>query len=109
MNNKALGKHLKSAREKQNISVKKLAAMTKLTVDTIRALESGKRPPGIETLIVLCNALKVSPDYLLSAEVDKTLVNRQKKSPALFDSVFRLTNSEKMRIEDIARILSKRR
>jgi len=109
MNNKAFGKHLRSAREKQNISVRKLASMANLTVDSIRALESGKRTPGIKTLIEICNALKINPDYLLSAEVDKTLTNRQKESPALFDSVFRLTPSEKMRIEDIARILSKKR
>lgn len=105
MNTKAFGKHLKLIREKQNISVSDFCAMTGFSKDTIWDLEAGKRPPGLETLVTICNTLNISPEYLLSAEFDPAFGKIGEKSPALMDSLFSLSFSEVTRIKDILQIV----
>lgn len=105
MNEKSFGKHLKLIREKRNISVTEFSAMTKLSKDAIWDLEAGKRPPGLETLMTICQTLEISPDYLLSAEFEPAFARIQKKSPALMDSIFSLSFPEVKRIKDALQIV----
>lgn len=105
MYTKAFGKHVKLARAKMNLTPADLAKKTNLSINTIWGIESGRRPVSIETLITVCNALEISPDYLLSADLNPNFKDFEDKHPALFSQIFNLTYPEKKRIEDIARIL----
>lgn len=109
MHTKSFGRHLKLARMKKNLKPAGLAQQSGLNIETIRSIESGKRPPSLLTLIAVSQALDVSPDYLLSAETNQTLQDARGKNPELFDLIFSMTYSEKKRLEDIANLLIEHR
>ncbi|MDO4272001.1 MAG: helix-turn-helix transcriptional regulator, partial [Candidatus Saccharibacteria bacterium] len=46
-----------------------LAEMIEMSPAYIRQIECGNRKPSLETLIVLCNTLHVSPEYLLEGDL----------------------------------------
>lgn len=109
MHKKAFGKHLKLTCSKQHLKPKVLAKKAGLNIETIRSAESGKRAPSIFTLIAISNALEVSPEYLLSADCNQTLLEAKQKYPELFDLIFDLTYPEKKRLEDTAKVMIKQR
>lgn len=107
MYTKAFGKHVKLARVKMSLSPADLAKKTNLSINTIWGIESGRRPVSIETLVTLCNALEISPDYLLTADLSPVFKDFEVKHSELFNQIFNLTYPEKKRIEDIVAILHK--
>lgn len=103
MHNKSFGKHIKLARLKNQLKPQELATQANLSIETIWSIESGKRTPSIDTLITLSNILHVSPEYLLSADINSNFVNALQYSE--LSNVFDLTLSEFKRIEDIVKII----
>lgn len=69
MNQKEFGKNLQHYREKAGLSQEQLAEQVERSTIFISYLERGIRHPGLETLILLANALDVSIDNLLGQEV----------------------------------------
>lgn len=106
---KPLGKHLKLARVKKNLTSKELAKLIGVSVDTIWAWESGARPPALDALISIINVLEISPDYLLSSEFSPVLIAAKENDSDLYANIFKLTSSELDRVQDIMHILVKNR
>ena len=65
-----IGKRIKKFRMERNLSQEKLAEMINTTNNHISRIEIGQRIPGIETLILIANALNVSVDDLLEDSLE---------------------------------------
>jgi len=60
-----IGIRIKSKRESKKLTQEELAELTGLTNNYISNIERTRSKPSIETLIKICNALEVTPDYIL--------------------------------------------
>lgn len=95
MNKRAFGQRLKQSRKDQNFTSDKLAEKCDMNPVFVRQIESGIRLPSIENFILLCNAIQVSPAYLLGAdlkydeqdEVQKLAMQIRALSPKQFEMV----------------------
>lgn len=65
MDTKAIGKRIKAAREKKGITQERLAEIVGLSPMHVSVIERGTKPPKLETLVNIANALDVSADSLL--------------------------------------------
>lgn len=70
INKISFGKKLKKIRTEKGLTAEKLAEACDLSVIFLRQIESGKKLPSISNLVRLCNALKISPDYLLADDLN---------------------------------------
>ena len=62
---KKIGSRIKAARESKKLTQEELAELTGLTNNYISNIERTRSKPSIETLVKICNALEVTPDYIL--------------------------------------------
>lgn len=70
MNQAALGKRIKAAREKKNMTQEELAAAVDYGVGHISVIERGVKPPKLDKLVAIANILGVGTDYLLQDDLD---------------------------------------
>ena len=54
---------LRHSRERQALSRAELARLASLSVETIRAYESGRRKPTLKSLTAILDALKLDPSW----------------------------------------------
>ena len=73
MNN--FGTRLRKVRLDKGITMEKLAELADTTEIAIRSYEKSRRYPNSVMLIKLCNALKVTPNYLLQDEIKYNLID----------------------------------
>ena len=73
MDQKAIGKRIKSAREKKGLTQEQLAEQVNLSPMHIRVIERGNKLPRLETLINIANVLDVSADILLQDVVNNQI------------------------------------
>lgn len=74
MNQKAIGRRIKAAREKTCLTQEQLAELVDLSPMHVSVIERGVKLPKLETLINIANILDVSADELL-----QDVVNNQTK------------------------------
>lgn len=74
-----IGDRIRYIRRKQNLTIEKLAELTGLSNGSIRSYEHSERYPNLDSLIKLCNVLKVTPDYLLQDEIYYNLISNKNK------------------------------
>jgi len=60
-----IGIRIKAARESKKLKQEGLAEITGLANNYISNIECARSKPSIETLIKICNALELTPDYIL--------------------------------------------
>lgn len=65
MDTKYIGRRIKAARERKGLTQEQLAELVDLSPMHISVLERGAKPPKLETLINIANALGVTADVLL--------------------------------------------
>lgn len=65
MNEKAIGRRIKAARERKKLTQEQLAELVDLSPMHISVIERGVKLPKLETLINIANILDVSADVLL--------------------------------------------
>ena len=65
MNEKAIGRRIKAARESKQLTQEQLAELVDLSPMHISVIERGVKLPKLETLINIANILDVSADVLL--------------------------------------------
>ncbi len=70
MDQKAIGHRIKLAREQCGLTQEELAEILDMSPMHISVLERGAKPPKLETLVNIANALRVSADTLLQDVVD---------------------------------------
>ena len=73
MDQKAIGKRIKSAREKKGLTQEQLAEQVNLRPMHISVIERGNKLPRLETLINIANVLDVSADILLQDVVNNQI------------------------------------
>ncbi|NBO55078.1 MAG: XRE family transcriptional regulator [Actinobacteria bacterium] len=61
-----IARRLKAEREKKNLSQTALADRAGVDRKTVHRIEHGHFSPNMETFILLCDALKLDPNALLS-------------------------------------------
>ncbi len=64
-----IGKRLCARRNQMNLTQEQLAERANVTAQTISYAELGKKAMRADTIIGVCNALKISADYLLFGEM----------------------------------------
>ena len=74
MNQKAVGRRIKAAREQKRLTQEQLAELVDLSPMHVSVIERGVKLPKLETLINIANGLDVSADVLL-----QDVVNNQTK------------------------------
>ena len=74
MDQKAIGRRIKVARERKGLTQEELAEEVDLSPMHVSVIERGVKLPKLETLINIANALDVSADVLL-----QDVVNNQTK------------------------------
>lgn len=67
-----IGKRLYGRRKQLDMTQEELAEQANVTGQTISAAESGKKAMRADTIVRVCKALKISPDYLLLGDVTET-------------------------------------
>ena len=70
MDQVALGKRIKAARERVGMTQEDLAAAVDYSVDHVSVVERGVKPPKLEKLVAIANVLKVGTDELLQDNLD---------------------------------------
>ena len=61
----ALGKRIKAARERAGMTQEELAAAVDYSVDHMSVVERGVKAPKLDKLVAIANVLKVGTDELL--------------------------------------------
>ena len=69
MNQAALGKRIKTAREKKNMTQEELAAAVDYSVDHMSVIERGVKAPKLDKLVSIANVLGVGTDELLQDDL----------------------------------------
>lgn len=66
-----LGMKIRRIRREKFLTQEQLAEMTGISASFLGHIERGTRVASVDTLVSLCNALRVSPNFLLSASLDE--------------------------------------
>ena len=90
-----VGKRIKEIRLENKMTQVMLAEKTGLSEMAIYSYESGKRLPALEPLVLLSNALNVSPEALLCDYVDNL---SGMKGNSILNKVNRLSSQDRDRI-----------
>lgn len=98
-----IGSRIKAAREKKQITQEELAGLLDMSTTHISVIERGVKPPRLETLIRIANALDVSSDYLLMDILDNPA---DVVAGELSEIISKLSPKEKEKALTIIRVLS---
>lgn len=77
----ALGKRIKAAREKACMTQEELAAAVDYSVDHMSVVERGVKAPKLEKLVAIANALNIGTDELLQDDLNTATMLQPRKSP----------------------------
>ncbi len=95
MDAKAVGRRIKAAREKRNMTQEDLAALIDISPTHVSVIERGAKILRMDTFVAIANVLEVSADELLVDVVDHAATGvASELSAAIAD----LPNEEKKRI-----------
>lgn len=68
-----LGRNIHKARRDRGLSSDRLSELCDVTPAYLRQVEAGSKTPSLPFFVALCNELNVSPSFLLSGVVNKTV------------------------------------
>ena len=69
-----LGERIRQQRTLAKMTQEKLAEKAGISLSFLGHIERGNRKASLETIVNICNALKVSPDLLLQDSLDNDLL-----------------------------------
>ncbi|MBS4536530.1 helix-turn-helix transcriptional regulator [Clostridium sp. D2Q-14] len=107
INKVMFGKRLKEIRKLRNMTSNKLAEVCKIEPSFVRQIESAAKYPSIPVFVKLCNALRVSPEYLLKDSLDE--IDEPDNLKALYNKLKNLTPNEIELVTDILEDILKHR
>jgi len=105
MNNLSFGRHLQLARKEKKLTVKELASFTNISARSIQQIECGNRSTSLPVLIQFCNALDITPQYLLSGDLNQSLSEKESEYTKIMDTILRLPKREYLLLEDMIHLL----
>ena len=65
-----LGRKIRDTRKALSMTQEQLAEQVGISASFLGHIERGSRVASLETLVALCNTLRVTPQYLLSASLN---------------------------------------
>jgi len=65
MDLKNAGKIIKNLRKTKHLSQAKLAEICSISEGHVKNIESGSKPPGLDVLVRICNALGIPIEYII--------------------------------------------
>ena len=78
-----------------------LAEKSGISCSFVGHIERGEKKFSIGTLVALCNAMKISPNYLLQDSVDVDVLNNSvdvgQQNKALFDDLMNVLHEHRIR------------
>ena len=87
MEKNGLGKRLNAVRKDKGLTSDKLSEMCNINATYLRQIEGGTKMPSLPVFISICNALKVSPDYLLRDELEENEITAIRDIEELWEEV----------------------
>lgn len=86
MDKKVLGKQINSVRKDRGLTADRVSELCNINATYLRQIEGGVKMPSLPVFISICNALKVSPDYLLQEVLEKNEVSKIKELEMLWEN-----------------------
>ena len=86
MEKKGLGKRINFVRKDRNFTADKLSELCNINATYLRQIEGGAKMPSLPVFIDICNALKLSPDYLLQDDLAENEVSRIRELAELWEN-----------------------
>ncbi len=99
----AIGSRIRAARDRKGLTQEDLAELVELSSSHISVLERGVKPPKLDTLVNIANALDVSADTLLQDVVDHSAEGVANELAA---DIMKLPANERTRIINAIRALT---
>lgn len=84
MDLKLLGLNIKNSRKNIKLTQAQLAEMTNLSTVHISHIEGGSVKMSVDSLINICNALKITPNDILWGQFNTTSYNKDNTGKSLF-------------------------
>lgn len=86
MNEKRFGKRINMARKDRGYTADRLSELCNINATYLRQIEGGTKVPSLPVFINICNALKISPDYLLRDSLTDNEVSKIRELTELWES-----------------------
>lgn len=83
---KGLGKRINMVRKDRGFTADSLSELCNINATYLRQIEGGIKMPSLPVFIAICNALKISPDYLLQDVLVENEVSKIKELAELWES-----------------------
>ena len=86
METKGLGKRINMVRKDRGFTADRLSELCSINATYLRQIEGGTKVPSLPVFINICNALKISPDYLLRDALGDNEVSDIRELAELWES-----------------------
>jgi len=86
MEEKGLGRRINMVRKDRGLTADRLSELCSINATYLRQIEGGTKIPSLPVFINICNALKISPDYLLRDALEYNEVSRIRELAELWES-----------------------
>ncbi len=86
MDEKGLGKRINMVRKDRGFTADKLSELCNINATYLRQIEGGAKMPSLSVFIAICNALKISPDYLLQDVLVENEISRIRELTELWEN-----------------------
>ncbi len=100
------GTRMRAFRESKNMTITHLAELCNSSENVIRGYEKSRRLPNVEMMIRICNALEITPNFLLQ---DALTFEINKDRNHLYNIIDNLTPSQVSFVEDFLTTLHKQK
>jgi transcriptional regulator with XRE-family HTH domain len=87
MKEKGLGKRINIVRKDRGFTTDKLSELCNINATYLRQIEGGIKMPSLPVFIDICNALKISPNYLLQDMLVDNEVSKINELTELWETV----------------------
>lgn len=101
---RGFGVRVRKIRKERNMTIVKLAELCDSSENVIRNYEKSRRLPQVDMLIRICNALRVSPDYLLQ---DELVYQERQMNEELLQKINRLSPKNMSVLTEMIDVLEK--
>ena len=86
MEDKGLGKRINMVRKDRKFTADRLSELCNVNATYLRQIEGGTKVPSLPVFINICNALKISPDYLLQDSLADNEISKIRELTELWEN-----------------------
>lgn len=85
MEDKGLGKRINMVRKSRGLTAERLSELCNVNATYLRQIEGGTKVPSLPVFINICNALRISPDYLLQDSLADNEISKIRELTELWE------------------------